>query len=387
MKCQKCGAEWTPPVGSSVLLTTCPFCGASLIKEKAGSSLENTLQTIYEQIGEAGMRNGNQLISSFMDFAPSMKKESKMLSLFVKCGGNTTLLDAKRGNASEIKAAAERVVFKMTEELMAEEHCKIICEAYCLAIGCDPVWQTEVNTTEATQEGFVSEITEAPKTELPDSNSAPKMPVRPVDFSPEFIVEGTTLTEYRGNDRHVVVPDGITEIGPDAFWFNETVCSISLPDSVTAIRDAAFQFSHLQSVSLPSGLRSIGSHAFSHTGLEAVELSESIQTIGNDAFSSTALAEVTIPGTIHTVPVSAFDSCRNLRFVRLLPGVAELDINAFANCPQLHTLVVPDTLTKFVTVPVWSSFFKTDHIREVIASDAWKTAHLDLLRKLISREE
>ena len=69
MKCPSCRAEWSPPAKSSVIMASCPFCGASLVSDDAGSSMEKALQTVYQQVGEAGMRNGDRLLSYFLDLA------------------------------------------------------------------------------------------------------------------------------------------------------------------------------------------------------------------------------------------------------------------------------------------------------------------------------
>lgn len=95
MNCLNCNAEWTLPATSTVILKNCPFCGAPLSNKEVEVSLEDALLVIYQQIGDSGFQNDERLLGCFMDFAPSLKKEQKMLSLFVKCGGNTLLLNAK----------------------------------------------------------------------------------------------------------------------------------------------------------------------------------------------------------------------------------------------------------------------------------------------------
>lgn len=57
---------------------------------------------------------------------------------------------------------------------------------------------------------------------------------------PDFLISGTILKAYLGNDKKVVVPDGITEIGQNVFYGLDTVSEIVLPDSVNKISDGAF---------------------------------------------------------------------------------------------------------------------------------------------------
>lgn len=56
----------------------------------------------------------------------------------------------------------------------------------------------------------------------------------------DFVLSGTTLTAYKGTDEVVTVPEGVTRIGPMAFWNNDTVKKIVLPKSCGDIMDGAF---------------------------------------------------------------------------------------------------------------------------------------------------
>ena len=74
MKCKNCEAELTPQ--ANMVISECPFCGASILPEQESNSLENTLSVIYQQIGDVGMRNGQLLVSWFKDLAPGASKRS-----------------------------------------------------------------------------------------------------------------------------------------------------------------------------------------------------------------------------------------------------------------------------------------------------------------------
>lgn len=58
----------------------------------------------------------------------------------------------------------------------------------------------------------------------------------------DFIIENGVLSKYVGSGGDVIVPDGVTAIGFEAFAHNETVTSVFLPDSVNFIRHGAFGF-------------------------------------------------------------------------------------------------------------------------------------------------
>ena len=58
----------------------------------------------------------------------------------------------------------------------------------------------------------------------------------------DFEINGTSLKKYAGQDKVVVVPEGITKIGQSAFSKNEVVEKIILPSSVKEIMKSAFSW-------------------------------------------------------------------------------------------------------------------------------------------------
>lgn len=68
-----------------------------------------------------------------------------------------------------------------------------------------------------------------------------KPAVKEVINNPEdFDIEDGVLKRYKGKDEIVIVPDGITSIGEEAFLHCEKLTEITLPDSVTSIENVAF---------------------------------------------------------------------------------------------------------------------------------------------------
>ena len=136
MKCLKCGTEWDAAENAGDIVA-CPACSAIHINGAIYDTLDGVLHAAFERLGEPLVRSdGRTLLGLFYDFAPSMRKEAKMLDGFLKCSGHITLLDAKDKSKAEVQAAAERVVYQMKEELMHEVYCRQIVSAFCSAIGC-----------------------------------------------------------------------------------------------------------------------------------------------------------------------------------------------------------------------------------------------------------
>ena len=82
----------------------------------------------------------------------------------------------------------------------------------------------------------------------------------------DFIIENGVLTQYKGSDTVITIPEGVTEIGPEAF------------------SRVAFK---LTDVTLPQSLTKIGSSGFwGCVKLEAIDIPVSVTEIGDNAFAS-----------------------------------------------------------------------------------------------------
>ena len=103
----------------------------------------------------------------------------------------------------------------------------------------------------------------------------------------DFLMDGSTLVRYIGQSEYVRVPDGVINIGAEAFH-NARVVSVELPDSVTEIREGAFSgCEHLERVRLSTRLLFIRKNAFqSCISLSDIALPASLQEIDKAAFSA-----------------------------------------------------------------------------------------------------
>ena len=88
---------------------------------------------------------------------------------------------------------------------------------------------------------------------------------------------GIDATEY-------VVPDGVKEIGDDAFSYSE-IYDVTLPEGLEKIGDSAFSGTNLSDIDLPLSLKEIGSYAFYvDDEINVVILHKNIEKLGNNPF-------------------------------------------------------------------------------------------------------
>ena len=121
---------------------------------------------------------------------------------------------------------------------------------------------------------------------------------------------------------HVVVSEGIEEIGDNAFCSNNvgTLKSISLPQSVKKIGSGAFYGQEkLREVSL-GGVVEIGYAAFKYCpNLKQIVLPDTVETIGMSAFADTGLTSLTIPVNVTKLGGAFVSDCASLTSLYIAP--------------------------------------------------------------------
>ena len=164
------------------------------------------------------------------------------------------------------------------------------------------------------------------------------------------------LVAYHGTDSEVVIPNGVTEIGPSVFEAAEEgeegfdLLKVTIPASVTRISDRAFYGAELTEVVFAEGsaLRELGRSAFAYCAkLPAITLPEGLEIIGANAFDGDGkLGEIAIPASVTEIGDYAFNVCSGLKAVRFASGnVSQLKtIGSFAfyQCYRLTSLELPE---------------------------------------------
>lgn len=190
---------------------------------------------------------------------------------------------------------------------------------------------------------------------------------------------GHTITgHYSWFNKYIIILSGdVTAISDEAFYDEDDLTAISLPNTVVQIGGATdgtgvFEdCDNLKSVNVPPSVKYIGRCAFYDcTALESfscdnVEIiypeafynCESLKSInlgtklkeirwsdqGNEygAFEDCdALEAIAIPASVTHIGQRAFYWCNNLKFVAIGSGVKEIDIDAFYNCNELKSVAI-----------------------------------------------
>ncbi|MDR6555063.1 leucine-rich repeat protein [Paenibacillus qinlingensis] len=182
--------------------------------------------------------------------------------------------------------------------------------------------------------------------------------IRPVyavetDFTFTVGSNGATVTDYKGTDLNVVIPEAyagttVTEIGRSAFDTNGTgkpkITSVIIPSSVKVIQTYGFRYTSLTSIDLPDGLLTIGSSAFENNPLTSVVFPDSVTMIGNYSFYMNKLTSIKLPENLKTINGGAFDTNHIAKLV-IPAGVTKVDSSSFYNNNLTSITVLGDATT------------------------------------------
>ena len=158
----------------------------------------------------------------------------------------------------------------------------------------------------------------------------------------------TPWNSRRDEIKKVVIDNGVTNIGENAFCSCPNLASITIPNSVTSIGNAAFYHcSNLQSATIPNSVTNIGSSAFCYcSNLTSITIGSSVTNIGKMAFSECrALNLVSIPNSVMSIGSSAFENCSGLTFVSIGSSVTSIGRRVFYNCAGLTSIVIGNSVT------------------------------------------
>ena len=158
---------------------------------------------------------------------------------------------------------------------------------------------------------------------------------------------GAYAFAYEGFSGELLIPDGVTCIGANAFaecdGFGGT---LSLPDSVKTVGESAFYLCKgFTGLTLPAGLTKIEKLSFAHMyGLQTVVvIPEGVTELGEGAFECSYMPSVNLPSTLKKIGKQAFHLA-GLTKITLLNGLETIGNEAFDGCRLKKAIVLPASI-------------------------------------------
>lgn len=152
-----------------------------------------------------------------------------------------------------------------------------------------------------------------------------------ISGEPEFNIQNNVLVKYNGTAAQVAVPEGVVNIGKEAFANNSSIRYVTLPDSLFGLSKDCF-------------------------------------------LNCTNLREVNIPGNVQIVRFDWFAGCTNLDRLVIQHGVKTLHFGTKLGQFCAKQIEIPDTLTDLRMFTVNGEDHMAERIRhpkQIIASDWW----------------
>ena len=205
--------------------------------------------------------------------------------------------------------------------------------------------------------------------------------------------------DYREEIEHVIINEGITSIGAEAFGFQYTsncysnLSSVSIAPTVTKIGSCAFTSAEkLKSIDLPN-VTSIGYAAFNGTGIQSLMLPPTLETFeyedsrwflccgnlqsitvdpGNQKYRSVdgvlfagnkllrypagkAGNSYTVPSGTTWIATSAFADNENITTISIPSSVSKIDSLAFEQCSKLAKITIAEGVTRVASDAFWGT--------------------------------
>ncbi len=195
----------------------------------------------------------------------------------------------------------------------------------------------------------------------------------------DYLGEDEPWWGLRESINSIIIENGVTSVGRNAFWCCVNMSSVTLPNSLLSLKSGAFSACHsLHSITLPEGLRSIEEGALGACEFETILIPASVSSIGRGALGSIKEINVSegnayycsengvlfssdktkliqfpdarygsynIPNGVTTIDTSAFQYSR-ISTVTIPSSVTLIGEDAFTCCTNLTNIVIPDSVTE-----------------------------------------
>ena len=163
-----------------------------------------------------------------------------------------------------------------------------------------------------------------------------------------------------GKGPNCIIPEGTTTIDTYAFYQNQSLTSVTIPNSCKGVNGSSFvgcsslttfvvsennqNFSTIDGVLFNKDKTTLQIYPRERSG--AYSIPNNVTTINSYAFSTCdGLTSVTIPESVTSILLDAFAKCAQLKSVIFHEGITKIGVEAFENCKSLTSINLPQSLT------------------------------------------
>ena len=174
----------------------------------------------------------------------------------------------------------------------------------------------------------------------------------------------TKIVAYPSASGNVIIPEGVTAIGEEAFFECRSLTSVTISEGVTAIGKFAFDWClSLTSITIPESVTFIGDSAFDRTawldnqpdGL--VYAGKVLYRYKGTYINKKTMPANTVINNIRADTIgiagNAFLDRRSLTSITIPESVTSIGDRAFCNCNSLTSITIPESVTSIGDGAFW----------------------------------
>lgn len=187
----------------------------------------------------------------------------------------------------------------------------------------------------------------------------------------------------------IQLPDGVINIGANAFNSIDSVTNLIIPSTVSTIGAGAFWgMSNLQTINIPEGVTIINENLFNNCQkLNNVIIPNTVTEIARNSFVlCKGITTLEIPNSVTTIGYNAFGQCSNMTDVTIGSGITFIDEQVFMNCSKLARITIlatiPPTLGNYSTFSGNASgrkiYVPAESVEAYKAASGWSTYAADI---------